>query len=122
MTFQNKKNPTGLAALSGYRNLISDLIHDAPGGFAVVSPDGQILYANHSAAEYIRNAADISAALHTDDRQTLEFTLTRLRLDPSRNQRAEMRFIRADGSDYWVIADFSPARLNAHGGLEEIFI
>jgi diguanylate cyclase (GGDEF)-like protein/PAS domain S-box-containing protein len=122
LTSQSKKNPTGLAAVSGYRNLISGLIDDAPGGLAVLAPDGQILYANRSSAEYIRNAANLSAALHTDDRPDVEFTLTRLRLDPSRHQRAEMRFIRADGSDYWMIADFSSARLNSHGALEEILV
>jgi diguanylate cyclase (GGDEF)-like protein/PAS domain S-box-containing protein len=122
LTSQSKKNPTGLAAESGYRNLISGLIDDAPGGLAVLAPDGQILYANRSSAEYIRNAANLSAALHTDDRPDVEFTLTRLRLDPSRHHRAEMRFIRADGSDYWMIADFSSARLNSHGALEEILV
>jgi diguanylate cyclase (GGDEF)-like protein/PAS domain S-box-containing protein len=122
LTSQSKKNPTGLAAVSGYRNLISGLIDDAPGGLAVLAPDGQILYANRSSAEYIRNAANLSAALHTDDRPDVEFTLTRLRLDPSRHHRAEMRFIRADGSDYWMIADFSSARLNSHGALEEILV
>jgi diguanylate cyclase (GGDEF)-like protein/PAS domain S-box-containing protein len=122
LTSQSKKNPTGLAAKSGYRNLISGLIDDAPCGLAVLAPDGQILYANRSSAEYIRNAANLSAALHTDDRPDVEFTLTRLRLDPSRHHRAEMRFIRADGSDYWMIADFSSARLNSHGALEEILV
>jgi diguanylate cyclase (GGDEF)-like protein/PAS domain S-box-containing protein len=122
LTSQNKKSPTELLAASGYRNLISGLIHDAPGGVVVVAPDAHILYANRSAAEHIRDAASLISVLHSDDRQNVEFTLTRLRLDPVSNQRAEMRFIKADGSDIWMLGDFSAARFNAHGGLEEILI
>jgi diguanylate cyclase (GGDEF)-like protein/PAS domain S-box-containing protein len=119
---QSKKNPTGPAAESGYRSLISDLIDEAPGGFAVIAPDGRILYANRAAGARMRDAETLAAALHPDDRRSLEFSLVRLRLDPSQNQRAEMRLINADGSDTWLLGDFSPARLNPRGGIEEILV
>lgn len=122
MKSQNKKNPIGQATASGYRNLISDLIEDGPGGFAIVAPDATILYANRASTDHIRHATNLSAALHPDDRRNLEFTLTRLRLDPSHNQRAEMRLMKADGSDIWMLGDFSAAGLNRHGGLEQVLI
>ena len=122
MSSQNKKNPTGQATASGYRDLISDLIDEVPGGFAVIAPDSGILYTNRSASRHIRDAKNLTAALHPDDRQGFEFALTRLRLDPSHGQRAEMRLVRADGTDVWMLGDLSAARLNAHGGLEEVLV
>ena len=122
MSSRNTKISSRQAAASGYRNLISGLIDEAPGGVVVIAPDGGILYANRAASEHIRNATNLSPVLHPDDRQALDFSLTRLRLDPSRGQRAEMRLIKADGSDIWMMADFSAARLNATGGLEEVLI
>lgn len=122
MTSQNKNSPTGQTAASGYRSLITDLIEDAPGGFAVVAPDGSILYANRASAEHIRRAKNLTTVLHPDDRRNLEFTLTRLRLDPESNQRAEMRLMKADGSDVWMLGDFSAASLDRHGGLAQILI
>lgn len=122
MNSQSKKNPTGQAAASACRGLISDLIDDAPGGFALIAPDGRIRYANRAAAEHIRHNVNLITALHPDDRHNLEFTLSRLRLDPSHGQRAEMRFLQADGSDIWLLGDFSAALTSARGTLEEVLI
>jgi diguanylate cyclase (GGDEF)-like protein/PAS domain S-box-containing protein len=119
---QNKKNPTGEASLPGHRNLISGLLDEAPGGLALIGPGGRILYANRAAAEHIRGAESLAAALHPDDRQNLEFILTRLRLDPSQARQAEMRLLDADGSDTWLIGAFSAARIGPRGALEEILI
>jgi diguanylate cyclase (GGDEF)-like protein/PAS domain S-box-containing protein len=122
LTSQNKKNPTGQAAASGYRSLISGLVDEAPGGFVVISPDGMVLYANRAAARHIRGNDNLVPALHPDDRRNLEFALTRLRLDPSHGQQIEMRLLNADGSDTWLLGDFSAARLSARGTLEEVLI
>lgn len=122
MSSQNTTVPSRYTAATGYRDLISDLIDAAPGGVVIIAPDTRILYANRTAADNTRHAKSLAPVLHPDDRQFLDFALTRLRLDPSHAQRAEMRLIRADGSDIWMMADFSPARVNEHGVVEEILI
>lgn len=122
MKSQNKTNPTGEVAESGYRATISDLIDDAPGGFTLISHDARVLYANRASAGYLRGNQQLADVLHLDDRKVLEFTLARMKLDPSRSQRAELRILHADGTDVWVLADFSTARLNTHGGLEQVLV
>lgn len=122
MKSQNKSDPTVLQAASGYRDLIPDLIDAAPGGFAVISLDTRILYANHSAAQYFRSAASLQKVVHPDDFRNVEFTLGRLRLDPSISQRVEIRCIKADGSDIWLLCEFSSARVNAAGSVVDILV
>lgn len=122
MKSQNKTNLTGQTAASGYRSLISDLIDGAPGGFAIITPEGRILYANRACSEHTRNADLLTDTLHPDDRRIFEFTLMSLRLDPSRSQRAELRLVKADSGDVWMLAEFSTARLDPRGRIEEILV
>ncbi|MGV3550742.1 sensor domain-containing protein [Rhizobium sp.] len=122
MSAQNTKVPSRQAASPDYRTLISGLLDEAPGGIVVITSDAGILYANSTASQNIRNADSLHPVLHPDDRRTLDFVLTRLRLDPSRSQRAELRLLKADGTDVWMMADFSAARLDTHGGLGEVLI
>lgn len=103
-------------------SVLADLIDVAPGGFAIMAADTQIQYMNKACGRLLRNAKTLSARLHPDDQSPLEFALTRLKITPSTPQRAELRFIKADGSDVWMLVDFSAAALNAHGGLKDILV
>ncbi|MCB1444744.1 MAG: EAL domain-containing protein [Rhizobiaceae bacterium] len=103
--------------------MIADLVDKAPGGFAIVSADLRVLYANRACAAYMqRDPGSLPSAMHADDREAFEFACLRLRLDPARAQRAEIRLLDRDGSDLWMLADLSAARLDRHGQVETIFI
>ncbi|MBX9456514.1 MAG: EAL domain-containing protein [Rhizobium sp.] len=122
MTSIDKNNPTELEIPHGHQSLISELVDKAPSALAVVATDTRILYANRSCATHVRGAARLLDVLHPDDRKNVEFLLMRLQLDPSTPKRAEMRLLRADGSDVWMLGDFSAARLDGKGRVEEILI
>ena len=119
---QSKSDPTAHREVSGYKDLISDLIDRAPGGFAVIGLDTRILYSNRAAAAHFRSAVSLRDVVHPDDVRTIEFALARLRLDPSKSQSVEMRCIKADGSDIWLLGEFSSARLNKAGDVEDVLV
>ncbi|MGC3975460.1 MAG: PAS domain-containing protein [Nitrospira sp.] len=110
MSSPSKKDPTGLLDASGYQTGLADLIDGAPGGVALLALDCRLVYANRVSKALLGRATRLVDVLHPDDRKPFEFAVTRLRLDPSLSQRLEMRFVKADGSDVWVMADlFVPA-------------
>jgi len=119
---QNKTDPTALPSAFGYKDLISDLIEAAPGGFAIMTPETRILYANRAAALHVRNMPTLLKVIHLDDVRNVEFALNRLSLDPTKSQRIEMRCIKADGSDTWLIGEFSAAELTASGGIGNVLV
>ncbi|MDB5555167.1 MAG: hypothetical protein JWL86_5151 [Rhizobium sp.] len=116
---QEKISP---AAISGGRAFLAELIDSAPGGLALISADCRIIYCNQSCAAFLRGSSSLPELIHADDRHTLEFSINRLRLAPQNTQAIEIRLLRADGSDVWMLAQLSTARLTIHGDAAEILV
>jgi diguanylate cyclase (GGDEF)-like protein/PAS domain S-box-containing protein len=98
------------------------LLDRAPGGIAVLDPDSRVLYANQTLAQRLRGKDTLMAIVHSDDRPSVEFALTRLKLDPSANQRLEFRLVARDGTACWVLGELSAARTSVQGTVEEILV
>ncbi len=116
---QEKISP---AAISGERAFLAELIDGAPGGLALISADCSIIYCNQACSAFLRGSSSLTELVHPDDRHTFEFSITRLRLAPNNAQSIEIRLLHADGSDIWMLAQLSTARLTVHGDATEILV
>ncbi|CAN7503713.1 sensor domain-containing protein [Rhizobium sp. LjRoot254] len=116
---QEKISPAGIP---GGRASLAELIDSAPGGLALIAADCDILYCNQACAAFLRGSSSLAELVHPDDRHTLEFSINRLRLAPQNAQAIEIRLLRADGSDVWMLAQLSTARLTVHGDAAEILV
>lgn len=114
-----KLSPT---VVPGTREFVAELIDNAPGGLALISADFRVIYSNRSGAEFLRKSGSLIDIVHQDDRHAMEFAVSRLRLSPQNPQRAEIRLLRADGSDLWMLAQLSTARATPHGDVAEILV
>jgi len=104
------------------RAFLAELIDGAPGGVALISADCSVIYSNQACACFLRGSGSLLDIVHPDDRHTLEFSLNRLRLSPPNSHSIEIRLLRADGGDLWMLAQLSTARLTVHGDATEFLV
>ena len=114
-----KLSPTAIARS---REFMAELIDGAPGGIALIGVDCAVLYHNQACSEFLGKTTSLIDVIHPDDRASLEFAISRLRLAPQNAQRAEIRLLKSDGSDLWMLAQLSTARATPRGEVAEILV
>lgn len=92
------------------------LVDSSPVGVVLLSADLRITYANPAAAAFAAaTGVEFMSLVHPDDREPLRFLIARHRLSPRVAPNAELRFLKADGQERWVLVHIAPAATAGHG-------
>ncbi len=120
LELQNEELRRALEELEDSRQRYFDLYDLAPVGYLTLSPAGQILQVNLSAAALLNEdrrrlvGKPLTIFIHKEDRD--HFYLNRRQNGVSAEaNRCEVRMVKADGSIFWAQLEFSGALAPHHG-------
>jgi diguanylate cyclase (GGDEF)-like protein/PAS domain S-box-containing protein len=88
------------------------LMQQSPIGIMLVTSGLRISFTNAACDKFAPKAgADILECVHPDDREALSFQITRHRLSSRPTPSIEIRFLKPDGRDVWMLVGISSARV-----------
>jgi diguanylate cyclase (GGDEF)-like protein/PAS domain S-box-containing protein len=101
---------------AGDTSIYAGLIEDSPVGMILLGVDLSISYANRACSVLLAEensvliGLDLFDRVHPDDRDSLRFQIARHRLSGRTVPSVDIRFLRSDGRDLWMVVNISSTK------------